>query len=385
MRLAHTQILPDTVGLSVDGETWTRVDDLYTAGPEVPVPDLRLPPGAQQPPPLNSKVYTVDPASGVVTFGDGLHGMRPPAGSRIRVDYAYGSGADGNVGAGAIVSSPALPAGVKVTNPIRTWGGAAAETVEEGQRQIARYLQHRDRVVTADDFDTIVRRSPGIEIGRVDVIPAFSPELAPSAAGDAAGAVTLMVIPKNDPAHPGAPQPDQPFLDAICDYIDPRRLVTTEVFLRGPKYKGIWVSVGFDPVAGESVADVRDAIRATLLAFLSPLPQDAASPKADLTFPHAKTGWPRLKSVVPLELLAVASRVPGVDLVRPVLIVEDTQTASVSGSDPISMAGLELPLVVGISVIAGDPQPLDQLRGSAPSPTAPPTTVVPVPVVPDTC
>ncbi|HYA08569.1 MAG TPA: hypothetical protein VEG24_03210, partial [Gaiellaceae bacterium] len=385
VRLAHSQVLPDTVTLSVGGETWTRVDDLYTAGPEVPVPDLRLPPGAQQPPPLNPKVYTVDPASGRVAFGDGLHGTRPPAGSRIRVDYAYGSGADGNVGAGAIASSPALPAGVKVTNPIRTWGGAAAETVEEGQRQIARYLQHRDRVVTADDFDTIVRRSPGIEIGRVDVIPAFSPELAPSAAGDAAGAVTLMVIPKNDPAHPGAPQPDQPFLDAICDYIDPRRLVTTEVFLRGPKYKGIWVSVGFDPVAGESVADVRDAIKATLLAFLSPLPQDAASPTADLTFPHAKTGWPRLKSVVPLELLAVASRVPGVDLVRPVLIVEDTQTASVSGSDPISMAGLELPLVVGISVLAGDPQPLDQLRGSAPSPTAQPPTVVPVPVVPDTC
>jgi hypothetical protein len=104
-----------------------------------------------------------------------------------------------------------------------------------------------------------------------------------------------------------------------------------------------------------------------------------------MSFAHAATGWPRLKSVVPLELLAVASRVPGVDLVRPVLIVEDAATTSVSGSDPISMAGLELPLVVGISVLAGDPLPLDQLRGSAPSPTAQPKTVVPVPVVPDTC
>jgi hypothetical protein len=385
VRLAHTQILADTITLSVDGVAWTRVDDLYTAGPEVPVPNLRLPPGAQQPPPQNPCVYTVDPASGVVSFGDGLHGMRPPAGARIRADYAYGSGADGNVGAGAIASSPALPAGVKVTNPVRTWGGAAAETVEEGQRQIARYLQHRDRVVTAEDFDTIVRRSPGIEIGRVDVIPAFSPELAPSAAGDAAGAVTLMVIPKNDPAHPGAPQPDQPFLDAICDYIDTRRLVTTEVFLRGPAYKGIWISVGFDPVAGQGVAHVRDAIKATLLAFLSALPQDPASPTADMSFAHATTGWPRLKSVVPLELLAVASRVPGVDLVRPVLIVEDAATSAVSGSDPISMDGLQLPLVVGISVLAGDPLPLDQLRGSAPSPTAQPKTVVPVPIVPDTC
>ncbi|HTZ07226.1 MAG TPA: baseplate J/gp47 family protein [Gaiellaceae bacterium] len=385
LRLAHTQILPDTVNLTVDGTAWTRVDDLYSVGPEVPVPDLRLSPGAQQPPAQVTTAYTLDASTGILTFGDGLHGTRPPAGSRIRADYAYGSGGAGNVGAGAIAAGPSLPAGVKVTNPVRTWGGAEAETVAEGEKQITRYLQHRDRVVTVDDFDTIVRRTPGIEIGRVDVIPAFSPELAPSAPGDAAGAVTLMVIPKVDPAHPNAPQPDQPFLDAICDYIDPRRLVTTEVYLRGPSYKGIWISVGFDPVAGQSVAAVRDAIKAALSAFLAPLPQDPSSPGADLSFQHAGTGWPRLKSVVPLELLAVASRVPGVDLVRPVLVVADTATASADASDPVPMSGLELPLVLGLSVLPGDPLPIDQLRGAAPSPSAPAATVVPVPVIPDTC
>lgn len=385
LQLTHTQILPDAVTLKVGDETWTRVDDLFSAGPEVPVPDLRLSPGAKQPPPQNAQVYTVDPASGIIRFGDGLHGMRPPAGARLRADYAYGSGSSGNVGAGVISSSPSLPAGVKVTNPVRTWGGSAAETIADGEKQIARYLQHRDRVVTAEDFDTIVRRTPGIEIGRVDVIPAFSPELAPSTAGDAAGAVTLMVIPLIDPAHPGAPQPDQPFLDAICDYIDPRRLVTTEVFLRGPTYKGIWISVGFDPVAGQSVGDVRDAVKAALRAFLAPLPQDQTASTADASFAHAATGWPRQKPVVPLELLAVASRVPGVDLVRPVLVVQDGATAGTSGSDPVPMNGLELPFVVGISVEPGDPLPVDQLRGSSPSPTAQPPTVVPVPIVPDTC
>lgn len=379
VRLAHTQVLPETVTLRVGGDTWTRIDDLYTAGPEVPVPDLRLSPGAKQPAPSDPHLYTVDPASGVVTFGDGLHGARPPAGARIRTDYAYGAGRAGNVGANAITSSPSLPAGVKVTNPVRTWGGAEAETVAEGEKQIARYLRHRDRLVSAEDFETIVKRTPGVEIGRVDVIPAFSPELAPSAPGDAAGAVTLLVIPRNDPAHPDAPEPDQPFLDAICDYIDPRRLVTTEVFLRGPAYKGIWISVGFDPVAGQSVGDVRDAIKAALTAFLAPLPASA-----DLGFAHARTGWPRLKSVVPLELLAVASRVPGVDLVRPVLVIADDD-ATGSGTDPVPMRGLELPRIAGISVLPGDPLALDQLRGTSPPAGAQPKTVVPVPVVPDTC
>lgn len=378
VRLAHAQVLPETIVLRVGGDPWTRISDLYTAGPEVPAPDLRLSPGAQQPPPAAPTVYTVDGASGVVAFGDGLHGARPPAGARLRADYAYGAGAAGNVAAGAITSSPALPAGVKVTNPVRTWGGAEAETVAEGEKQVARYLQHRDRVVTRDDFDTIVRRTPGIEVGRVDVIPAFSPELAPSSPGDAAGAVTLMLVPLVSTAHPDAPEPDQPFLDAVCDYIDPRRLVTTEVFLRGPTYRGIWISVGFDPVTGTSVADVRDAVKAALASFLSPLPTPGG------VFQHADTGWPRAKSVVPLELLAVASRVQGVDYVRAVLVIADDATSG-DGTDTIQLSGLELPRIAGISVLPGDPLPLDQLRGSAPPGDAQPKTVVPVPVIPDTC
>jgi hypothetical protein len=376
VRLAQTPVLPDTVRLAVGGADWARITDLFAAGAEVRVPDPG-PPGAAQPPLTDAQVYTVDAATGIVRFGDGLHGARPPAGAPIRADYAYGRGAAGNVAAGAITSSPALPAGVKVTNPVRTWGGAEAETASEGEKQVARYLQHRDRLVSAEDFETIVRRTPGVELGRVDVIPAFNPQLASSNAGDAPGAVTLMVIPRQDAVHPDAPRPDQPFLDAICSYIDPRRLVTTEVFLRGPDYQQVWLSVGFEIVAGQSVSAVRDAVKGALLGFLSPLPTDG-----DLSFPHATTGWPRLKAVVPLELLAVASRVPGVDLVRPILVAAGD--AAGSDADPIPMTGLQLPLAT-ISVQTGDPLPLDQMRGLAPPAQPQPKTVVPVPVVPETC
>ena len=188
------------------------------------------------------------------------------------------------------------------------------------------------------------------------------------------------MIPRLDPLHPGAPQPDQPFLDAICSYIDPRRLVTTEVFLRGPTYKPIWVSAGIDIVAGRSVAEMRDAVKAALTRFLAPLPAGPGD-DAGASFPHAATGWPRRKPVVPLELLAVASRVPGVDLVRPVLVAAGGGAGS--DSDPVPMNGLELPLAT-ISVVVGDPLPLDQVRGLVPV-AAPDKNVVPVPVVPETC
>jgi hypothetical protein len=378
-RLAHAAVLPETVVLRVADIPWARTVDLYTAPPEVPVPDLRLPPGGPAPQPRDPRVYTVDAASGIVRFGDGLHGARPPAGAPIRADYAYGSGRAGNVEAGTITTGSSLPAGVKVSNPVRTWGGAEAETVAEGEKQIARYLRHRDRLVSVEDFEAIVRRTPGVDVGRVDVIAAYNPELAPSAPGDAAGAVTLLVIPRVDPLHPDAPQPDQPFLDAICGYVDPRRLVTTETFLRGPAYKPIWLSVGIDVVAGVSVAEVRDAVRSALLAFLAPLPAASGSGP----FEHAGSGWPREKPVVPLELLAVASRVPGVNLVRPVLVA--TGSAAASASDPVPMTGLELPFVAGLSVVAGDPLALDELRGSAPPAAPVPRRVVPVPVIPDSC
>ena len=378
-RLAHSPVLPETVVLRVADTPWSRIDDLYTAPSEVPVADLRLPPGVPAPETRDPRVYTVDAASGVVRFGDGLHGARPPAGAPVRADYAYGSGRAGNVEASTITTGSSLPAGVKVSNPVRTWGGAEAETVAEGEKQISRYLRHRDRLVSVEDFETIVRRTPGVEVGRVDVIAAYNPELAPSAPGDAPGAVTLLVIPRVDPLHPDAPQPDQPFLDAICGYVDPRRLVTTETFLRGPAYKPIWLSVGIDVVAGVSIAEVRDAVRAALLAFLAPLPQASGNGP----FAHAGSGWPREKPVVPLELLAVASRVPGVNLVRPVLLAAGGGAAS--DSDPVPMTGLELPFVAGMSVVAGDPLALDELRGSAPPAAPVPHRVVPVPVIPDSC
>lgn len=375
VQLANTPVVPGTVTLRVDGVAWKEVSDLYSAGPEVPVPDLRSPPGAPAPPRRPSRVYTLDPTTGVVTFGDGMHGARPAQNLTIRADYAYGAGAAGNVGPASISAGSALPPGVKVTNPIRTWGGADAESVSNGETQIPRYLQYRDRAVSADDFDAVVRRTPGISIGRVDVISAFNPELAPNAPGDAPGAVTLMLIPAVDPAHPNAPQPDQPFLDAVCAYIDPRRLVTTEVFLRGPSYVPILLSIGFTAIAGFSIATVSAAVKAALSAFLAPLP-DPGNPSA---YPHADTGWPRLKPVQPLELQAVASRVDGVDLVQPVLI--GLTGGSGDGSDPIPMAGLQLPLIAGISVVSGDPLPLAQ----GPPASTLPSNVVPVPVIPDTC
>ncbi|MDQ1525026.1 MAG: hypothetical protein QOE47_2950 [Pyrinomonadaceae bacterium] len=380
-----------------DGQTrlWQEIDDLFAAGSEVPVQDARRPPGTPAATNTLSEVYTVNAESGEVRFGDGTRGKRPPLNATIRASYDYGVGTAGNVGANSINTSPALPAGFKVSNPVRTWNGADAEAVTEGEKQIARYLQHRDRLVNAADFATVALRTPGIQIGRVDVLPAYNPALSTSEPGDAPGAVTLMVVPRYDTKQPDAPLPDKLFLEAICKYLDPRRLITTEVFLRGPEYVPVWVSVGLSVVAGTSVAQVREAVKLALLQFLSPLPPSGVpvleTQAALLTTPQyaaAPNGWPLRKSITDRELLAVASRQSGVLSVKDVLIAKGSE----AGTAEIVLTGLQLPRVAGISVSIGDPLALDSLRGETGSDTTGGGTgggkkkrIVPVPLIPEEC
>jgi hypothetical protein len=387
--LVRRPVLPGTVSVSVTAgsdppETWQEIDDLGAAGPEVPVDDARLPPGATRTPNLISDVYTVDAEAGLVQFGDGLRGRRPPADAIIRADYDYCVGAAGNVGAGAINGAASLPAGLKVSNPFPSWGGADAEDAATGERQISRYLQNRDRLVNADDFETITLRTPGVAVGRVEVLAAFHPVLSPNLPGDAPGTVTVMAVPAIDPAPAQVPMPDA-FVDAIACWLDPRRLVTTEVFVRRPDYQDIWVSIGLDVAAGASSVTVRDAVKAALEATLSPLPPPGTDttdgPELILQTAagrRAPRGWPLRKPVSKMDVMASALRVDDVEGVTGVLLAEGTG----ADTDSVDMTGLQLPRLAGLSVTVGDPITLDDLRGQAPPVDNP---FIPVPIVPEEC
>jgi hypothetical protein len=397
MRLTRRPVLADSVRVfitrpeSTAPEEWTVIDDIATAGAEVPVADPRMPPGAMPERPRASRVFMLDAEAGEIRFGDGMRGARPPLGASVIADYEYSDGRAGNVNAGAIRTAPLLPPGFTVANPVRTWGGAAAETVDVGEKQVQRWLQHRDRLVSAEDFITIAWRTPGVEIGRIDVIPAASPELGANEPGDAPGAVTLVVAPRRDVEQPDAPRPDRFFLDAICDWLDPRRLVTTEVFLRGPVYKKIWISVGIDVASERGIAEVRQAVATTLRVALAPLPPadaesgpDALLPLFTRTASDVARGWPLRKPVVALELAAIASRVPGVTAVRDVQLARETDTTAQA---TIDIRGLELPRIAGIMVTVGSAVPVTDLRGvpGAGGPATTPGGFVPVPVVPEEC
>lgn len=298
--------------------------------------------------------------------------------------YDVCEGRAGNVPTGAISSGPALPPGVRVRNPMPTWGGADAEDTGTGEKRVASFIRHRDRLVTADDFKEITQRTPGVDLARVEVLSAYHPDLGDSQPGDAPGVVTLMLVPRHDPRQPDAPMPDGAFIDAVCRHLEPRRLVTTELVLRGPKYVSMWLSVGITVAGGHSVPEVRDAVKARLRAVLAPTRADGLT---DL--PGRESGWPLGTAVNPKELWAEAARVPGVLRINGVNLA-DADGVAILDEQPLS--GLKLPRLLGLSVEAGDPVSIASLRGQGPGDgTGFDQTgdglerVVPVPTVPREC
>ena len=355
VQLANTPVITSSVQLAVNGVLWTQIDDLLAAPPEVPVQDPSLPPGTTMPASqYPTQVFTVDGESGEIQFGDGLHGARPAAGAFMVASYAYGGGSVGNVGIAAIQSSPQLPAGFTVENPLPTWGGDDGETLDEAEQNIPDYLQNGGRAVSSSDFLNIVNQTPGVALGRVEILPLFNPDQVDV---PTPGAVTVMVIPQG----PGAPEPDLMFLDAVCNYLEPRRLVTTEVYVRGPAYVGLYVSIGVDVTAGQDIATVTQAVRTAVRQYLSPL---CGGP--------SKNGWPLSKTVDPTGLMVQALLVAGVSDVEGVLLWDATMT-SIS---KLPLSGLQLPELLQITVSSGAATDLSTAATTTPSA---PTFVIPAP------
>jgi hypothetical protein len=355
--LANTPVIESSVFLEVQDDNniyqlWRMTDDLLSAG----VDDL---------------VFTLDPEAGLIRFGTGLNGARPQVGKNIRASYQYGGGAQGNVAIGAIKTSPdvRLQGGYKIENPVATWGGQAGETVAQGERNIPLYLRHRDRLVTSKDFEDVTRRAPGVDIGRVEVLPLFLPRQPDT---PAAGVVTVMVIPATDSTRPLWPLPNRLLLNKVCDHLGPRKLVTTEIYVRGPEYVDVYVSVGIQVRGGYFRDLVRESVTARLNTYLSALPP--GGPEG--------TGWPLNKQVLQKDLEAVVTRVPGVDFVVSLEIGAGTTI----GVPDIPLTNLQLPRLAGLSVVEGEAEPLALIFGAfGAQPPQPTKQVVPVPVTKSKC
>jgi hypothetical protein len=123
------------------------------------------------------------------------------------------------------------------------------------------------------------------------------------------GAVTVFIVPHSpresdfEPSHEetfvAAPAPDPGALAAVGARLDSARLITTEVFVRAPRYRAIALEVSADLDSPSPLACER-ALRAHFSRFLDPLEGGGTA-----------DGWPFGEPLRPSVMMREAQRALG--------------------------------------------------------------------------
>ncbi len=396
LQLVAQSVEPETLHVQVEEpgrgyQSWQRIDDLMVVD-------------------RDATAFCLDSEAGTIRFGDGLHGRIPDAGLRVRVGFMRaGGGRAGNLPAGLLTEIKAfdlrnnsVQTKLKVRQTLPTDGGEDAETLDAAERRIPALFRHRDRAVTSEDYKELAARAPGVQVGRVEILPRFLPH---QRRLETPGVVSVMVLPFKPGAGLPNPRPDRPFLEAVHGYLDARRPLSTEMYAIGCEYMplgislGITVRDGFAPggeivglgagsnIIGGAFASggslnregVVTAVREALQRYLWPL--QPGGPDG--------TGWPLGRAIRDRELEVVVARVPGVSGVSRINLFERRnddwrQIVRPTLDTPVSLAlqPWQLPELLTLVVVVGE-EPPEDLRG-VPNPFADRSGVA-VPVVPEKC
>jgi predicted phage baseplate assembly protein len=366
MRLPASSVDPTSLRLQVEGPEgfvdWMQTPDLALAG-------------------RDDEAYSLDPEAGVVRFGDGMRGRVPPATWRVRVDtLRAGGGNAGNLPPRTIkaLNAPKDVTGASVVRPIvatqglPTIGGRDAESLADAERRIPAWLRHRDRAVTATDFREVAAETPGIALGRVEVMPKFKPQQRRSGVP---GVVSVVVWPQKPTWQPPNPRADRPLIEAVHAWLDARRALATELYVIGCEYVPIAASVAVTLREGAPRDAVLSGVRDAIRRFLWPLVPGGAD----------GTGWPLGRTVKQREIEVVVAQVGGVSEVTGVRMFVQVDgawqpVADDAGAGAVFLEAWQCPEL--LAVIATDGELSDD-PAHLPNPYAGGT--IAVPVVPEVC
>jgi predicted phage baseplate assembly protein len=311
-RLLHAPLLSRDAArdhLTVDDngvvKAWQEVPDFALSGREDPH-------------------YTLDALEGWVTLGPTLpqtdgsvytFGAVPPKGALLRFSrYQYGGGVIGNVPRGALsVLKTSIPFVARVINRAEAVGGRNPQSLEHAKQQAPQYLRTQTRAVSADDYETMAMRVPGVARAYC-IAPGNLAQ--PQASAPKPGQVTLIVLPRTDNVKNRVPL-EAMTLSAetraeVFQQLKNRILLGTTLDVRGPQL--IFVSVeatlrapvGTDPVV---LAQIEAQAEAALYRFLNPY-----------TGGLDGTGYPFGRDLHQPELIGLLQRIPGVEYVEEVRV-----------------------------------------------------------------
>jgi predicted phage baseplate assembly protein len=261
---------------------------------------------------------------------------------------------------------------LKVWQPLPARGGQDAETLAEAEQRIPAVFRHRQRAITPDDYAELARATPGVRVGRVEVLPRFKPQ---QRRFDVPGVVSVMALPGRDTFEPPYPRVDRPFIEAVYAQLEPRKPLGVELYVVGCEYVPLALSVGVDNPSGDqaTLTAVQDALRRYLFALPPGGPEGG--------------GWPLGRTVRRRELEIVVSRVPGVSGVYGPNLFTPTPTGwqkvvATDGNESaeVPLQPWQLPELLAVVVATG----------AAPEEVKPPAPAkaqagLAIPVVPEVC
>ncbi len=298
-RLSRTPVLPGTVDLVIDAPDPADLFDIDPARPGAGPPQWTEVADLAGSRPYE-RHFVLDESTGVLTFGDGVHGAAVPDGFRhvLAVSYRTGGGAATAVPAAAGFVPRGTIAGLsEVGNARPAAGGFDAEPIESLLRRGPGLLRARESAVTAADAEVLAVDATGA-VGRVIALPGL----------DARGVVrpgriTLLVV-----SAPGADAPGADTLRAVREAIAaadrPLAPLGSTVVVEAARYVPVELEIA---VRLAGTADAPETVRAVVTAANRYL--DPVSGGDD------GRGWPLGQAIRYRRLFATVAAVTGVDAV----------------------------------------------------------------------
>lgn len=302
-------------------EIWQEVEDLRDASE-------------------SDKVYQADRAAGVIRFGDGVHGQVPPFGREegIRVHYKCGGGKHANAEANKVNKLNQTYGFVTgVYNPGRLWGGLDLETPKEALRRCGAGLRHRNRAVTARDYEELA-----LEACRtLKKVRCFGGR---NAEGEKeSGAVTLVVFAEDA----------QVDLDELLWYFkdktDPGLLQRNQFHIIAPRLAEVQVRVKVQVGSFQDIFRVKQRVQERIRAFLDPVKghfnkegwQIGQFPRA-IQIQNVLKEIPQIIRIEKVYLMAFTGGPKGRQEVEPQVIASHPFVLPVSGEHEVSVSVEEL-------------------------------------------
>jgi predicted phage baseplate assembly protein len=215
--------------------------------------------------------FLVDRETGQITFGDNIHGRVPPPGAnnvQLR-RYQTGGGAGGNKPRRVIEQLRAtVPYVDKVTNPEPAHGGQDLEDWDSVCERGSRWLRHRDRAVTAEDYEDLAKFASPI-VAQAKCYPAQDRALDPLGKGiPRPGMVSVVVVPRGTDSRP---QPDLELLRRVRDFLGARSTPEANLVVLAPEYVRICVDAEVVAQSAYMGASVKTRCEEKLMQFLHPV------------------------------------------------------------------------------------------------------------------